>query len=134
MKAVLSLRIGLLVLALAVILGAFGAHGLQQVLDEHELKIWHTGVEYQYYHGFGMLLLALIPEMWIKRESMLKTSRLLMLIGIFFFSGSIYLLAVRHALGMDWLEAIGPITPIGGLFFVAAWILAALSIGRTKGG
>jgi uncharacterized membrane protein YgdD (TMEM256/DUF423 family) len=113
-----SVTIGTLLLALAVILGAFAAHGLKNVLNEHSLEIFNKGVYYQVIHSFGILFSALL----LKDSAGLKRVTILFLAGIICFSGSLYLLAFSFSLSEVFLKIIGPITPIGGLFFVASWV------------
>jgi len=102
---------------LAVIAGAFGAHALQAKLSERNLDVWHTAVQYQFYHVFALLFLATIAG---TRKSV-AVPFYLFTIGIIFFCGSLYLLACRDLIGWGWLIAMGPITPIGGLVFIAGW-------------
>lgn len=117
----LFLTIGGIAMALAVALGAFGAHGLKNMLTKEMLDIFETGVRYHFYHAIGLLVLGLIAH-YLPNSSMLKWSGGLMLGGILIFSGSLYLLS---ASGIRWL---GAITPIGGLCFIAAWILLAVAV------
>jgi uncharacterized membrane protein YgdD (TMEM256/DUF423 family) len=105
-------------MALAVVLGAFAAHGLKNILDEHSLEIFNKGVYYQVIHSFGILFGALL----LKDSAGAKLVRMLFVLGIVCFSGSLYLLAFSSHLNEIVLKVAGPITPIGGLFFVASWI------------
>lgn len=111
-----AIYISCLLLALAVALGAFGAHALRDSLTESQLDVWKTGVDYHFYHSLGILLLTIVhmlrPNKWLSR------SILLLLVGVIFFSGSLYLLTT-----MEW-TFLGPVTPIGGLAFIAGWVLA----------
>jgi uncharacterized membrane protein YgdD (TMEM256/DUF423 family) len=106
---------------LSVMLGAFGAHGLKNRLDEYALGVFHTAVQYQFYHCFALLVVGLIalnhPD-----SPLLRSSGWLFILGTVIFSGSLYLLAVT---GQRWL---GAVTPLGGLAFIAGWgCLAAAS-------
>ncbi|MBI0578173.1 DUF423 domain-containing protein [Neobacillus cucumis] len=101
---------------LAVALGAFGAHGLKDKLDAHYLEIWKTGVTYQMFHAIGILVVGLLLAK-VADSSLFTWSGWLMLIGIIFFSGSLYVLSVTK------IGILGAITPIGGVCFLAAWIL-----------
>jgi uncharacterized membrane protein YgdD (TMEM256/DUF423 family) len=112
---------------LAVILGAFSAHGLKSLLTEYELAIFETAAQYQMYHGLALLFCGLLGEIamsldWPVNIDKLKYAALALLIGILLFSGSLYLLAVT---GIKWL---GAITPIGGLAFIAAWLLLLVGL------
>lgn len=126
-----QLRIALVLLALAVVLGAFGAHALKARLSEASLEVWKTGVLYHFIHALGVLLLALLYKVeWLKPKSF-QVSSWLMIIGILFFSGSIYGLSTTeiHLFNVKWL---GPITPFGGLFFISGWLVAAFGLKTTK--
>lgn len=98
---------------LSVILGAFAAHGLRGKLAENLLNAFQTGVQYQIYHSLGLLLLVLLHKQY--SHSLFLWSYGFMLTGIVFFSGSLYLLALTGN------KIFGPITPIGGVFFIIAW-------------
>jgi uncharacterized membrane protein YgdD (TMEM256/DUF423 family) len=106
---------------LAVILGAFGAHALKTRLDESLLKIYHTGVEYHFYHALGLILVGIIT-MNIPTNTWLKNSGWMMFAGIILFSGSLYLLSIFN---IHWL---GMITPFGGLLFIMAWLSLCIAI------
>lgn len=108
------ISISALNLALAVMLGAFGAHGLKARATEAQLAWWQTATDYFFYHAIGLLLIALcmkvLPQLQIKR------SFILIQIGIVFFCGSLYLMALGLPRGF------GAITPIGGALMIAAWL------------
>lgn len=116
--------IGALLMALSVALGAFGAHGLKNILHEDMLKIFHTGVEYQFYHSLGILIIAFLS--YINPSKKVKTAGYLMLASIIIFSGSLYVLT------LSGIKVIGAITPIGGVGFIVSWILVALSVKEIK--
>lgn len=111
--------------ALAVILGAFGAHALKSIIDSPALETWRKGVEYQFYHVFALLYLSTFARY---KNKLIGVSFICFTLGILLFSGSLYLLALKDA--YQWKIAfIGPITPIGGLCFIVGWVslfLAAL--------
>ncbi|MBK6930819.1 MAG: DUF423 domain-containing protein [Saprospirales bacterium] len=112
----------------AVILGAFGAHGLKPHLDTYQLGIFEKGVEYQFFHALALLAVGCLPDQ-PQAEKWIKWSSRLFLAGIVCFSGSLYLLACRDLLAfpVGWA---GPITPIGGLCLIGAW--GCLFAGCTK--
>jgi uncharacterized membrane protein YgdD (TMEM256/DUF423 family) len=110
--------------ALAVVLGAFGAHGLRAYLQPQQIEIWNKGVQYHFYHVFALLLLAALP---IAKGNLVYASYWCFTLGILFFSGSLYLLSCREALKWDWLKIMGPITPVGGLLFIAGWVMLAMA-------
>jgi uncharacterized membrane protein YgdD (TMEM256/DUF423 family) len=114
---------------LAVIAGAFGAHGLKPYLVAQQLEVWHTAVQYQFYHVFALLFLSTFAH---TKNKLITASYYLFTFGIIFFSGSLYLLACRDVIGWGWLWIMGPITPLGGLFFITGWLVLALAALRTK--
>ncbi|MBK5212598.1 MAG: DUF423 domain-containing protein [Flavobacteriaceae bacterium] len=103
--------------AITIAIGAFGAHGLKQIVDASALNTFETGVRYQMYHCLAILVLGLAPSIPIKIK---KTVFWLFIIGILFFSGSIYLLSLNEILPFNSAK-IGFITPIGGLLFIIGW-------------
>jgi uncharacterized membrane protein YgdD (TMEM256/DUF423 family) len=115
--------------ALTVVLGAFGAHALKTLVPENALTIYDTAVRYQFYHVLALALTGIIYK--THTNSYIKNAGIFFLIGILFFSGSLYLLTYKAAIGSDGFRWAGPITPIGGLFLIIGWIL--LGIGTKKG-
>lgn len=115
---------------LAVMLGAFGAHGLRAYLQPQQIEIWNKGVQYQFYHVFALLFLATLA---LPKSNLIFASYWCFTFGIVFFSGSLYLLSCREVLKWDWLKILGPITPVGGLLFIAGWVMLALSAMRKVG-
>ena len=103
----------------AVILGAFGAHSLKKIVSANMLSVWQTGIQYHFYHTFALLLLSTLNHFKPKYS---KFSFYSFVMGIIIFSGSLYLLALKDFLGAPWLKYLGPITPIGGLFFILGWL------------
>jgi uncharacterized membrane protein YgdD (TMEM256/DUF423 family) len=120
--------LGALNMLLAVGAGAFGAHGLRQVLSPEMLEIWHTAVIYQIAHALGLLAIAALSPHYGYGSRMWTAAGWLMFGGIVLFSGSLYLLS---GTGMRWL---GAVTPIGGLAFLVSWALVACAALRTLPG
>jgi uncharacterized membrane protein YgdD (TMEM256/DUF423 family) len=116
-------------LGLAVILGAFGAHGLKETISAQSLATYETGVRYHFYHGFALLATGILYERFNKKW--LRFAGYCFIIGIVLFSGSLYLLAMLMRPDVVGIEKIGLITPFGGLFFIAGWIFLSLSPWRT---
>jgi uncharacterized membrane protein YgdD (TMEM256/DUF423 family) len=114
---------------LAVVAGAFGAHALQGSLSSKNIEVWHTAVQYQFYHVFALLFLSTLTRY---NTAFVNIAYYLFSFGIIFFSGSLYLLACRDSIGIGWLSVMGPITPIGGLLFIAGWVTLALAAFRIK--
>lgn len=107
-------------LALAVALGAFGAHGLKSQLSTEMLQTWKTGVDYHFYHALGLLLIGILAVSF--PSELVKWSAILLTAGIVLFSGSLYALAIS---GIKWL---GAITPVGGMSFITGWVLLFLAV------
>lgn len=101
---------------IAIILGAFGAHALKKVLTLEELSTFETGVKYQMYHALFLVFIGLAS---ISQKAK-KTIYFLVVFGVIFFSGSIYLLATNSLTTFDF-KIIGFVTPIGGLLLISAW-------------
>jgi len=110
-------------LALAVGLGAFGAHGLRDRLDAYSLGIWEKAVFYHFVHALGILVAPLLARADLASPLGTWWACLLLALGILFFSGSLYLLAVT---GVRWL---GAVTPIGGVLFIAGWLALGWAVG-----
>jgi uncharacterized membrane protein YgdD (TMEM256/DUF423 family) len=106
-------------LAVAVMLGAFGAHALRGRLDAYSLGIWEKAVFYQFVHSLGMLLVSLLPRTQTFPFESASNVCWLLAIGILVFCGSLYVLALTG------VRTLGAITPIGGVAFIAAWLLLA---------
>ena len=110
-------------------LGAFGAHKLKDVLTTSNLTSFETAVRYQMYHVFFLLFLGMYTGINKKAK---QTIYGVVILGIFFFSGSIYILSTSKITGID-ISAIGVITPIGGLFLIIAWGLLLKSFVKMPG-
>jgi uncharacterized membrane protein YgdD (TMEM256/DUF423 family) len=110
--------------ALAVVAGAFGAHGLQNAVSAKDLDIWHTAVQYHFYHVFAMLFLSTLTKY---SDKLVRDCYYLFLFGIVLFSGSLYLLTFHEVKGYEWTVTLGPITPIGGLLFIVGWVILAVA-------
>ena len=102
---------------LAVVLGAFAAHGLRDALNTTSLESFQTGVRYQMYHAFFLFVVGLLPQLTLAQKSRLFW---VTITGVVLFSGSIYLLSSNTLTPIDF-GFLGPITPIGGLFLISAW-------------
>ena len=124
------LILGSLMMMLSVAIGAFGAHGLKPQLSDYQIGIFDTGVEYQFYHAMGLLLLAAFaPHLPTKT---IRAVGGLFLAGIVFFSGSLYLLACRELFGIESWTFLGLITPLGGTFFIIGWGLLVVQAARIR--
>lgn len=117
--------------ATAVILGAFGAHILKDLLTPNELNTYQTGVQYQFYHTFAILGTAIIRRYTSRKWT--NAAGWLFSIGIVFFSGSLYLLAMSNSLNLNSIKFIlGPMTPIGGMLFIAGWVTIYMAATKYK--
>ena len=112
----------------AIILGAFGAHALKKQLSIEQLGAFETGVKYQMYHALFLLFLGINTLVGEKAK---KTVLRLVIFGVFFFSGSLYLLTTQPITGVDF-RFIGILTPIGGAFLIVAWSILFWNIWKTK--
>lgn len=119
------IALGTALAGLGVILGAFGAHKLKEIAPE-SVATFQTGVQYQMYHAFGLILAGIIFEK-IAGKYMIW-SGYSFLLGILLFSGSLYALTLLKATGKVGLGGLGIITPIGGLFFIVGWLLFFISV------
>ena len=108
---------GLVLGGVAIILGAFGAHGLKRALGPDELNTFETGVKYQLHHALFLILLSM---MTMATEGMKRVVFYLIISGVILFSFSIYLLATNSLTGFDFRK-IGFVTPIGGLLMILGW-------------
>lgn len=117
------LIIACLLMATAVSLGAFGAHGLKKIITPDMLSVYQTGVQYQFYHALGLLGVAFIAH--VNSTKLVNMAGNLMFTGVMIFSGSLYLLVI---LNIKWL---GAITPIGGVLMVISWVLLAWAVFRS---
>ena len=117
---------GAAALALAVILGAFGAHGLKDRLDAYSLSVYEKAVFYHFIHALGLLIVALMPKAGYLTQTQAAWICGLLSAGIVLFSGSLYVLAVTR------ISMLGAITPVGGLSFIAAWLMLAWVLLRNQ--
>jgi uncharacterized membrane protein YgdD (TMEM256/DUF423 family) len=115
---------GNLLSALAVILGAFGAHALKARITPEDLAIFETGVKYHFYHALGLILIGLIGFHY--SPQLLRLPAIALSLGILLFSGSLYLMVLS---GARWL---GAVTPLGGVAFIAGWLLLAFNLYRSS--
>ncbi|OME78021.1 hypothetical protein BK120_25345 [Paenibacillus sp. FSL A5-0031] len=107
--------IGAINAALAIALGAFGAHGLEKQLTDHYLEVFETGVRYHMYSALGLILISLFAKQMGTSKLALNGGRLI-LTGMIIFSGSLYVLSITS------FSKLGMITPIGGVAIIAGWI------------
>jgi uncharacterized membrane protein YgdD (TMEM256/DUF423 family) len=111
--------IGAILLALAVIMGAFGAHALQGRLDAYSKGVYETGAMYHFFHALGLLVVSFLPRIGALTAPRASWICALLLTGVVLFSGSLYALAISG------VRILGAVTPFGGLAFIAAWVLLA---------
>lgn len=137
MKPNSQLMIGALLCMLAVILGAFGAHGLKAMISERMLEVYQTGVHYQMFHSCGILVVGILSL--FKEASPLPHSQKLLnasysffLLGIIMFCGSLYGLAFSEAFTGEAVRLLGAITPFGGLSFIAGWLCLFLAFRKAN--
>lgn len=122
---------GLVLIIIAIILGAFGAHGLKNVTSDKDiLAAFDTATKYQFFQGLGFLIIPFITNRFAIHG---KTVFILMLTGTIFFSGSIYGLTYSkvHTTG-SLSKVFGPVTPIGGLLMICGWIWLLIQVIRSR--
>jgi uncharacterized membrane protein YgdD (TMEM256/DUF423 family) len=124
-----ALLSGTLLAAVAVILGAFGAHALKAVVTPDRLLIFETGVRYHFYHSLALLATGIIYMHYPAKQLRLATA--FFLTGIALFSGSLYAMVFVGINGGS-IGPLGILTPIGGLFFILGWLFVALGIAAKK--
>lgn len=103
----------------AVVLGAFAAHGLEGKISEYHMGTWKTANNYHFYHTLALLFLSTFSR---AKSQSIRVSFIAFTFGILLFSGSLYVLSVKSLVGIESAAILGPITPIGGLFFIVGWI------------
>lgn len=116
---------------LAVALGAFGAHGLESITtDEKILHGFQTGVQYQMYHALALLAIAMMVEKF--QNKWIKWAGHCFITGIILFSGSLYLLTFLKIQENSAVKFVGPVTPLGGIFFIAGWLFLLVAAMKKK--
>lgn len=113
---------------LGIVLGAFGAHGLEKLVDADAVNTFETGVRYQIYHAFFLLIVGGTSFVDLKTK---KIVFYLVIIGVLFFSGSIYGLATNELSSFDF-KTIAMITPVGGLLLILSWVMVLIGIIKNK--
>src|ERR1700712_2155756 len=119
---------GSLLGALSVALGAFGAHSLKKIVSPEAVITFETGVRYQFYHTFALLLIAILYEKFPNKWLVWAGNSFL--VGMLLFCGSLYLLAVLNTSENVGLRKVGIVTPFGGLFFIAGWLFLMWGVSR----
>jgi uncharacterized membrane protein YgdD (TMEM256/DUF423 family) len=117
--------IGIVFCLLSVVLGAFAAHGLKDMVSAQRIAVFQTGVQYQFYHGIVLMILSLAqPQVMPSHQQKMYAKRagVFFVVGTVFFSCSLYLLAVTS------IKLFGPITPLGGLFFIIGWLFMLIAV------
>ena len=115
------LAISSFMMALSIALGAFGAHGLKSILTDSMMKVYNTGVEYQFYNTLGLFIVAFLINFYPNSKKMVRSAWLIF-IGMCIFSFSLYALVLLS------IPILGAITPIGGSLLIIAWLMTAYAI------
>lgn len=115
---------------LAVVLGAFGAHALKELLNDYQHGIYEKAVHYQFFHTLALALIGILQQISDENKGF-NLSKWLFLAGIICFSGSLYLLACRDIMTVP-VAVLGPITPVGGLCFIGGWANLAWLTAKKK--
>ena len=117
-----------LILVLSIVLGAFAAHGLKNLISVERLQTFEVGVRYQWYSSLSLLVLGFCED---RIAFSMKWVYRLILTGTLFFSGSIYLISISELLSVN-IRIIGPVTPVGGALMIAGWVVFLVKLYRTK--
>ncbi|MBK6938460.1 MAG: DUF423 domain-containing protein [Chitinophagaceae bacterium] len=116
---------------LAVALGAFGAHGLQKMTDDVKvIQNFQTAAQYQMYHALAVMATGILMEKFSNR--LLSIAAVLFVLGIIFFSGSLYLMTWLKIGGSTVVRALGPVTPLGGICLISGWVLLMAGVLKKK--
>jgi uncharacterized membrane protein YgdD (TMEM256/DUF423 family) len=116
-------------IAIAIFLGAFATHNLKKIISEEKLISFEVGVRYQIYHGFALLFFGMLMS---KCSFSFNKMVNLILIGVIFFSGSIYLFAIQELFNLKLSSFLWPITPIGGILLISSWLIFIIKISKEK--
>jgi uncharacterized membrane protein YgdD (TMEM256/DUF423 family) len=122
------LSIAALLGALCVVLGAFAAHKLREIVSPEAVAVFETGVRYQFYHVFALLMVALLSEKFNNKWMIWAGN--CFITGIVLFSGSLYMLTALKIADNTHLNYVGIATPIGGVFFIAGWFFLWIGVSR----
>lgn len=112
--------------ALAVGLGALGAHALKELLTSNQLASYLTGIRYHILHVIVILVIMALRSHF--KPKAFEWAIRLFFAGILLFSGSIYVLATKDLSGWEWAHILGPVTPLGGLLLISGWITSAMGL------
>jgi uncharacterized membrane protein YgdD (TMEM256/DUF423 family) len=123
-----SVATGIVFITIAIILGAFGAHGLKGLISAEKIASFEVGARYQMYHGLALLAIGLQASNF---SFQLKWIYFFLFVGTILFSVSIYFLAIQEILGVS-LPFLGPITPLGGSLLIVGWLIFLVKILRTN--
>ena len=115
----------------AVILGAFGSHGLKGKLEPSASEAFETAVRYQFYHALALMMIGLLYAQL--PSGALRISAVCMMLGTLLFSGSLYFLSTRTILSFGELRFLGPVTPLGGFLLIIGWLLFIVAAARMRG-
>ena len=125
------LQLSAILAAVAVALGAFGAHALKRIAPEAAINIFETGVRYQFYHVFALAVVGILYRDFSNKWIIWAGNSFIT--GIILFSGSLYILSYLKTFGKSSLDWVGIITPFGGLAFIAGWIFLFVGLYRSTG-
>ena len=122
---------GLFFACFAVIIGAFAAHGLKPLLSIKEINNFETGVKYQFYHSFALILVGFLSFHIPSQVSKFKWAGFCFFLGILLFSGSLYLLSTQSIFNIS-IPLLGPITPLGGVLLILGWALSISGVLKSR--
>lgn len=123
----LTIKTGVVFMIISIVLGAFFKHSISEVLTFNQIQSFDTGIRYQMIHALALIIIGFNKDE-IKSEKLVSS---LIIIGVIFFSFSIYLLSCQQLLGFE-TSFLWPITPLGGLILICSWIILLFSISNSK--
>ncbi|RYF91702.1 MAG: DUF423 domain-containing protein [Chitinophagaceae bacterium] len=126
------LKVALVIGALSVMFGAFGAHALKDIVSQRVTVTFETAVRYQFYHVFALLAVAMLYKDF--NRAWLRAAGYCIIAGFILFCGSLYLLCYAQAIVSPGFKWVGPITPLGGMAFIAGWCSMLVAVLRSKSG
>lgn len=126
------LKVALVMGALSVMMGAFGAHALKDLVSQRVTVTFETAVRYQFYHVFALLVVAILYKEF--NRPWLKAAGYCIIAGFLLFCGSLYMLCYVQAIVSPGYKWLGPITPLGGVAFIAGWVCMLVAVFRTRSG
>ncbi|HTB52000.1 MAG TPA: DUF423 domain-containing protein [Ferruginibacter sp.] len=123
-----AIKAGAILAALSIVLGAFGAHALKEILDAEQLQVFDTAVRYQMYHALALLIVGILHKEFFNKQ--IDLAGVFFIAGILLFSGSLYTICYLQYQQTAIPALIGIMTPLGGICFIIGWILLLIGVAK----